>query len=85
MTRYKKEVLRCNKCGITVSDKSKIVRWTTSARSAIVLQKAHGMPFHRLAKLQSQADIPISPSTLWQQCFDLWNEVGVYIYKNYLV
>lgn len=84
VTRYRKQVLRCSSCGITVSSRSKIVKWTGSARSSIVLQKAHGMPFHRLAKLQSLSGVPVSASTLWGQCFDLWNEAGSYIYNELL-
>jgi len=84
VTRYRKQVLRCSSCFLTVSSRSKIVKWTSSARSSIVLQKTHGMPFHRLAKLQSLCGVPVSPSTLWGQCFDLWNEAGSYIYNELL-
>jgi transposase len=84
VTRYKKQVLRCNACGAMVMNNANITKWTHSSRSSIVLQKTHGMPFNRLSKLQGLSGIPIAASTLWQQCLELWDEVGSYIYDELL-
>ena len=84
VTRYRKQILRCNACSITVSNNKNITKWTNSSRSSIVLQKTHGMPFHRLSKLQGLSGVPISFSTLWKQCFDLWEEIGCHIYGELL-
>ncbi len=81
VTRYKKQVLRCNRCNVTVSNNKNITKWSNSSRTSIVLQKTHGMPFHRLSKLQGLSGVPIAYSTLWKQCFDLWEEIGCYIYN----
>ena len=84
VTRYRKQVLRCNACGAMATNNKNISKWTHSSRSAIVLQKTHGMPFHRLSKLQGLSGVPIAFSTLWHQCLDLWQEVGSYIYSELL-
>jgi transposase len=84
VTRYKKEVLRCNACGATVRNNQEIKKWHNSARSSIILQKTHGMPFYRLACLQTLSGTPVAPSTSWQQCYDVWQEAGMYIYKELL-
>jgi len=60
------------------------MKWSNSSRTSIILQKTHGMPFHRLSKLQGLSGVPIAFSTLWKQCFDLWEEIGCYIYKELL-
>jgi transposase len=84
VTRYQKQALRCNACGVVITGNQKINKWEHSARSSIVLQKTHGMPFNRLATLQSLCGVPIAASTAWQQCYDLWQEVGESIYKELL-
>ena len=82
--RFEKQVLRCNCCGVEVTNNQPINKWEHSARSSIVLQKVNGCPFNRMARLQSQFNIPVAPSTLWQQCSDLWEDCGKYIYQQLL-
>lgn len=82
--RFRKETLRCNSCIKEFVASGKIVKWTDSARSSIVLQKCSGVPFYRLARMQELYNIAISESTLWQQCLGLWNEVGKHIYYGLL-
>lgn len=85
VSRQEKEVLRCNTCSIEfMSHVKNPVKWDNTARSSIVLQKVHGIPFYRLSKLQSLYNIPVAPSTLWLQCLGLWLECGYYIYKQLL-
>jgi transposase len=84
VTKHEKEVLRCNACGREVMSNKRIDKWTNSARSSVVLHKVKGFPFYRLSKLQSLYQIPISSSTLWMQCKDLWEESGIYIYNELL-
>ena len=64
-------------------DKS-LDKWDNTARSSVVIQKTSGMPFYRLSKLQSLYNIPVAPSTLWEQCLGLWNDCGFDIYKHLL-
>lgn len=83
--RHLKQVLRCNSCGYCVSGSHPPIRkWQDSARTAIIIQKTHGMPFHRLSKLQRLCGVPVAPSTLWQQCSDVWQEVGCYSFAALL-
>ena len=84
VTRYKKQVLRCNACSNMVMNNQDIRKWDNSARSAIILQKMYGMPFYRLSRLQSLTGIPLAASTAWKQCLDTWQEVGRHIYKELL-
>lgn len=42
------------------------------------------MPFHRLSKLQHLCGTPLSASTAWQQCADVWAEVGEGVYEEFL-
>lgn len=74
--RYVKKVLKCNKCDHTEMNNKNIIKWTDSSRSAIILQKAYGMPFYRLSKLQALSGVPVSYSTMWKQCLDVWHEGG---------
>lgn len=78
-SRYERQVLRCNRCGRRRSSPKK-TKWTSSARSAMVLQKCHGMPFHRLSKLQRLSGVPVAPSTAWYQCEALWLEGARCVY-----
>lgn len=81
--RQEKEVLRCNRCGVEYQSHEKsLEKWDNSARSSVVIQKTSGMPFYRLSKLQSLYNIPVAPSTLWDQCLGLWNDCGFDIYKH---
>lgn len=82
--RYKKAVLRCNSCGIEFMNHQPVHKWDDTARSSIVWQRIYGMPFYRLAKLQSLYNTPIAESTLWIQCLNLWDDCGYYIYQQLL-
>jgi hypothetical protein len=84
VTKYTKQVLRCNACGSSVINNRNINKWTNSSRSSIVMQKVHGIPFNRLSKLQGLSGVPIAVSTLWHQCLDVWKEVGCHIYNELL-
>ena len=84
MERFKKEVLRCNRCGECYTPPHQGPKWEASARSSIILQKTHGMPFHRLAKLQSLCGVPVASSTLWHQCHDVWIEGAQAVYEELL-
>lgn len=57
-------------------NKKNIIKWTDSSRSTIILQKAYGMPFYRLSKLQALSSVLVSYSTMWKQCLDVWLESG---------
>lgn len=57
-------------------------KWDVSARATIIIQKTHGMPFHRLEKLQAFYEIPVAESTLWHQCEGVWNECGEVIFNE---
>lgn len=61
-----------------------IRKWDESATSEIILQKIYGMPFNRLARLQSVHEVPIAPSTLWQQVQNVWDICGKAIYEELL-
>jgi len=82
--RINQETLRCNSCGQEYVAPHKYQRWESSAKSSILLQRVHGMAFTRMAKLQSLYNLPISASTLWEQCESIWAEVGQYIYEELL-
>ena len=78
-------MLRCNGCGIEyMSHERSLDKWDNTARSSVVLQRASGMPFYRLSKLQSLYNIPVAPSTLWNQYLSLWLDCGFHIYKELL-
>jgi transposase len=70
-TVYALEKLRCNLCGERfVADPPVGVgpeKYDASAASMIALLKyGNGMPFHRLAALQANLEIPVPASTQWE-------------------
>lgn len=80
--RYRKEVLRCNCCGMEFMSHQAINKWDKTARSAIVLQRTSGMPFNRLSGLQGLHGTPVAASTLWMQCRDLWTDCAAAVYYH---
>lgn len=82
MTRFTKEVLRCNLCGTRISDPHTPQKWDPSARASIILQKTHGMPWHRQEKIQSLYGTPLSDSTAYGVTKDVWDECGYAIFDH---
>ncbi len=80
--KYVIECLRCNKCGINYKAKCNKPKWQNSARTMAILSKLNGIPFYRLSKIQKMFGCPISNSTLWVQCLDVWNEGAKKIYEG---
>lgn len=74
VTRHKKKVLRCNRCGDTKINPKKIIKWTPEARSAIVLHKIFGMPWYRMSRIQQLCGMPIAVSTFWHQGEGVWQD-----------
>jgi hypothetical protein len=81
VTRHKKKVLRCNCCGNIKINPKKIIKWSNEARSAIVLHKIFGMPWHRMSRIQELCGLPIAVSTFWHQAEAVWAEAGKYIVR----
>lgn len=65
-----------------MSHEKSLDKWDKRARSSVVLQRTSGMPFYRLSKLQELYNVPVAPSTLWNQVLSLWLDCGSYIYKH---
>jgi transposase len=74
-------VLRCNACGKEQVPPRSIPRHTNEARSSVVVQRAQGIPLHRLSTLQSLFGVPIAPSTLWKMGKELWELVGKSVFE----
>jgi transposase len=74
--RYRKKVLRCNACGQEQIPGKSIPRHTNEARSAVVVERALGMPLNRLSRLQTMFGVEIAQSTLWIMAKELWDRVG---------
>ena len=73
-------MLRCNACGHEVMSSKKIIKWTNSARSTIILQKATGMPWNRLADIQRLYGVRVSTSNMWAQCSGVWDDCASFIF-----
>lgn len=82
VNRYKKEVLRCNACLTEFMSDQRIDKWTPSARSTIIISKIMGIPYNRLSNLQEMYNIPIAPSTLWEQIKTVWDDAGQFVYQH---
>jgi len=82
VNRLERKTLRCNKCGVEYIAAEAHQKWTESARSAIILQKAYGMPYYRLSQFQAVHSVPIAISTLWQQCEAVWSECALMIFAQ---
>jgi transposase len=74
--RHRKKVLRCNACGQEQVPRKSIPRHTNEARSAVVVERALGMPLNRLSRLQTLFGVEIPQSTLWIMAKELWERVG---------
>ncbi len=82
VNRYKKEVLRCNSCLVEFMSNQRIDKWTPSARSTIIVNKVMGIPYNRLADIQAMYNIPVAPSTIWEQMKVVWDEAGKFVYQH---
>ena len=68
---YKLQKLRCNLCGVTFTAKAPEGVGTKkydvrSAAMIALLKYGSGLPFNRLAKLQSSLGVPLPASTQWE-------------------
>ena len=79
VTKYTKDVLRCNFCQREFMSDKNVTKWTNSARSTIIIQKVMGMPWHRFANIQKLYGTPVATSTMWNGCASAWNECGSFI------
>lgn len=72
-TRYEQQVLRCSSCQTRYTaplpEGVSPQKYDPSADVAIALAKySAGLPFHRLARLQSKFGVPVSESVLFSRC-----------------
>lgn len=72
-TRYEQEVLRCSRgqerYTASLPEEVKPVKYLESADAAIVLAKhSAGLPFYRMAELQSEFGVPVSESVQFERC-----------------
>jgi transposase len=77
-TRYDQEMLRCSDCTtlytVKLPDGVPAEKFSATADAAITLGKyGSGLPFNRLAQLQSKFGIPISASVLWERVLSVAN------------
>ncbi|MDR3668013.1 MAG: transposase [Ignavibacteriaceae bacterium] len=82
VTRHRKKVLRCNACGLEQIPGKSIPRHTNEARSAVVVERALGMPLNRLSRLQALFGVEIPQSTLWVMAKELWERVGHSVFNT---
>lgn len=74
VTRHAKETWRCNCCGHEQVNHKKIEKWQPEARSAVIIHKMHGLPWHRMAKIQGLCGVPLAATTLWEQAKIVWED-----------
>jgi len=72
-------VLRCNLCGQEVKSNKKIIKWPAQAKSAVVVNRLYGTPWHRTATIQNMYNIPVPASTQWGLFKDVWTDVGRFV------
>jgi len=72
--RHIQKTLRCNRCGHERMNYIRIQKWTPGARSAIIIQKLYGTPWHRLSRIQKLGGVPIAASTLYGQSKIVWED-----------
>lgn len=80
--KHIKKTLRCNLCGKELNNDKKITKWSSQAKSAIVINKLYGTPWNRTETIQRMYDIPVSASTLYSLFEEVWKDVGQYIAKE---
>lgn len=79
--RYRKKVLRCNACGQEQVPNKSVQRHSNEAKSAVVVERALGMPLNRLSRLQTLFGVPVPQSTLWIMAKELWDSVGSAVFN----
>lgn len=77
--KHIKKVLRCNSCGHEVMSRKKIIKWSSKAKSTLVINKLFGTPMHRIERIQMLHNVPIAASTQWYLIKSVWEDAGKYI------